>query len=227
MGRNGSGKSSLVKHFNGLLKPTKGEVTVCGVSTRNTTIANLAKEVGYLFQNPNDHLIADTVEEEITFTAKNLNLPDEKVKSRVEDCLLRFNLKSKAKMYPRSLSGGEKQRVALASVVVGEPKVLILDEPTRGMEYDLKRELMTFLNEYRKNGNAIVLVTHDIEIVAEYVDRVILLSEGKIIADGPRREVLSEALLFSPQINRLVKHYEKYGIPRNILTEDELLRVLK
>lgn len=227
LGRNASGKTTLVKHFNGLLKPTKGKVTVRGINTLEATTAELAKKVGYLFQNPNDHLFADTVEEEIAFTTEHLNLTEREAELKVKLALEKFNLSEIKDQYPRSLSGGEKQRVALASVTVRDPKILILDEPTRGMEYGLKKELMNFLNEYRREGNTIVLVTHDIETVAEHADRVILLSEGKVIADGTTRDVLSEALLFSPQINRLIKPYEKYGLQRNILTVNEALRVLE
>jgi energy-coupling factor transport system ATP-binding protein len=226
MGRNASGKTTLVKHLNSLLKPTKGTVVVDGTDTRETTIAELAKKVGFVFQNPNDHLFADTVEEEIAFTLKILGFGGEEITSRVNQMLERFNIKEYRRQYPRYLSGGEKQRVALASVIVAQPKVLILDEPTRGMDYRLKSELMTFLDEYRRIGNVVILVTHDVETVAEHADRVILMSEGRIVVDGSKREVLSEALLFSPQINRLVKAFEKYGVPRDILTADEAVDLL-
>jgi energy-coupling factor transport system ATP-binding protein len=138
-----------------------------------------------------------------------------------------FALKEFRKRYPRSLSGGERQRVAMASVLVARPRVLILDEPTRGMDYRLKSELMRFLNGYREKGNTVVLVTHDVETVAEHADRVVLLSEGRVVVDGNKRDVLSRALFFSPQINRLVQAFEKYGVPNNILTVDEALDILK
>ena len=227
MGRNASGKTTLVKHFNSLLKPTRGMVAVDGIDTRKATIAELARKVGFVFQNPNDHLFADTVEQEISFTLKNLGFESGEIRSRVDEMLERFKLKEYRRQYPRSLSGGEKQRVALASVLAIQPKILILDEPTRGMEYRLKSELMSFLHEYTSQGNTVILVTHDVETVAEYADRVILLSEGKIVVDGNKRDVLSRALLFSPQINRLVQAFEKYGVPGNILTVDELLQILK
>lgn len=227
MGRNASGKTTLVKHFNSLLKPTKGIVAVDGIDTRKATIAELARKVGFVFQNPNDHLFADTVEEEIAFTLKNLGFENGEIRQRVSEILERFKLQEYRKQYPRSLSGGEKQRAALASVLVIQPKILILDEPTRGMEYRLKRELMTFLNKYTGQGNTVILVTHDVETVAEHADRVILLSEGEIVVDGNKRDVLSKALLFSPQINRLVQAFDKYGVPDNILTVDELLQTLK
>ena len=226
MGRNASGKSTLVKHFNRLLEPAKGKVYVEGVDTAKATIAELARQVGFVFQNPNDHLFADTVEEEIGFTMKNLGFDRAEIESRVDRMLAEFGLEGYRRRYPRSLSGGEKQRVALASVLAVRPGILILDEPTRGMEYRLKCELMRFLEEYRKLGNAVVLVSHDVELVAEYADRVILLSEGKIVVDGEKHEVMSRALLFSPQINRLVQSFARYGVPGNILTVDEALAVL-
>ena len=226
MGRNASGKTTLVKHINGLLKPTKGNVTINGVNTRQATIAQMARKVGFVFQNPNDHLFADTVEEEIAFTLRHLGFKDEEAVLRIDEMLERLNLIPYRHQYPRSLSGGEKQRVALASVLAAHPKIFILDEPTRGMEYRLKNELMDFLNEYRNRGNTVVLVTHDVETVAEHANRVVLLSEGRVVVDGDKREVLSRALLFSPQINRLVQAFEKYGVPGDILTADEAAEML-
>ena len=226
MGRNASGKTTLVKHFNRLLTPTKGRVNIDGVDTRQATIAELARKVGLVFQNPNDHLSADTVYEEVTFTLKNLGVNSEERELRVDEVLERFNLTEYRNQYPRSLGGGEKQRVALASVIAIRPKILILDEPTRGMEYRLKSELMRFLEEYRSQGNAVIVVSHDVEMVAEYADRVVLLSEGRVVVDGEKHDVLSQALLFSPQINRLAQAFERYGVPNNILTVDEALDVL-
>lgn len=227
MGRNASGKTTLVKHINGLLKPTKGKVRVTGIDTQRATIAELARKVGFIFQNPNDHIFADTVEEEIVFILKNLGFDGAEIAVRVDETLEMFGLKEYRKQYPRSLSGGERQRVAVASVLVARPEVLILDEPTRGMEYRLKSELMRFLDGYSEKGNTVVLVTHDVETVAEYADRVILLSEGRVVVDGNKRDVLSRALFFSPQINRLVQAFERYGVPNNILTVDEALDILK
>ena len=226
MGRNASGKTTLVKHFNGLLKPTEGDVIVNGVNTKGSTIADLAKKVGYVFQNPNDHLFADSVEQEIAFTLKNLGFKSEGMESMIDQVLERFDLTQYRHRYPRSLSGGEKQRVAFASILVAQPKIIILDEPTRGMEYRLKVELMRFLDEYRKNGNAVILVTQDVETVAEYGDRVILLREGRTVVDGSKREVLSRALLFSPQINRLAQSLNHYGVPSDVLTVDEALGIM-
>jgi energy-coupling factor transport system ATP-binding protein len=226
MGRNASGKTTLVKHFNGLLKPDRGSVVIDGVDSRKATVAELARRVGFVFQNPNDHLLADTVAEEIGYSLHNLVTEDGVDGRRVEQMLSEFNLTAYRDHYPRDLSGGEKQRVALASVLAVAPEVLVLDEPTRGMEYGLKCELMKFLREYVAGGNTVVLVTHDVETAAEHAGRVILMSEGRIVVDGKTREVLSRALLFSPQINRLVQAFEKQGVPGTMLTVDELVRAL-
>jgi len=226
MGRNASGKTTLVKHFNGLLKPTKGDVILDDINTREATVAELSRKVGYVFQNPNDHLFCDTVEEELAFTLNNLGVKGEEAESLIDQTLERFDLMQYRYQYPRFLSGGEKQRVALASILVAQPRIIILDEPTRGMEYRLKAELMKFLDQYRREGRAVILVTQDVEIAAEFSDRVVLLSEGKIVVDGPKREVLSRALLFSPQINRLAQALKSYGVPDNILTADEMIEAL-
>jgi energy-coupling factor transport system ATP-binding protein len=226
MGRNASGKTTLVKHFNGLLKPTKGDVVLGGINTKEVTVAELSREVGYVFQNPNDHLFCDTVEEELAFTLNNLGIRGEEAKPLINQTLERFGLMQYRYQYPRFLSGGEKQRVALASILVAQPRIIILDEPTRGMEYRLKAELMRFLDEYRRDGRAVILVTQDVEMVAEFSDRVVLLSEGKIVVDGPRREVLSQALLFSPQVNRLAQALKSYGVPDDILTVEEMIEAL-
>jgi energy-coupling factor transporter ATP-binding protein EcfA2 len=226
MGRNASGKTTLVKHLNGLLQPTKGKIAVGEVDTRKATVAQLARKVGMVFQNPNDHIFADTVEDEIAFILKNLGFERGEIADRVDGMLEIFGLAAYRKMYPRLLSGGQRQRVALASVLVARPEVLILDEPTRGLEYRLKSELMGFIERYRDEGNTVILVTHDVETVAEYADRVVLLSEGRVVVDGNKHDVLSQALLFSPQINRLVQAFARYGVPGNILTVEEALKAL-
>lgn len=227
MGKNSSGKTTLVKHFNGLLKPVKGTVTVNGMDTRKVATAELAKKVGFVFQNPDDHLFADTVEDEIGFTLKSAGADTVTIRKRVDELLAAFNLSEYGKGYPRSLSGGEKQRVALASVLAARPRILILDEPTRGLEYRLKVELMKFLKRYAGEGNTVVLITHDVELVAEYAGKVVLMSEGEIIAYGSKRDILAGALLFSPQINRLVQSFAKNGIPGDVLTVEELLERLR
>jgi len=223
MGRNASGKTTLVKHLNGLLRPSKGRVIINGIDTKQYSVAELSRQVGYVFQNPNDHLFADTVEEEVAFSLRNQGVEEMQIDKSVERILNQFRLARYRQSYPRNLSGGEKQRLALASVLVTRPKIIILDEPTRGMDYALKRELIGFLTDYCKRGNTVVMVTHDVETVAECADRVVLLSEGRVVVDGSKRKVLSKALLFSPQINRLAQALSSYGVADTTLTIDEMI----
>jgi len=224
MGRNASGKTTLIKHLNGLLLPTKGKVLVNGIDTRGSSVAELSRHVGYIFQNPNDHLFADTVEEEIRLGLRSKGTEASRIMSLVEDTMSEFGLTRYRRSYPRYLSGGEKQRVALASVLVTQPRVIVLDEPTRGMDYQLKKDLVSFLDNYRKQDNTVIMVTHDVEMIAECADRVILLSEGRAVIDSNKREALSKALLFSPQINRLAQALSNCGIDDTTLTIEEMMR---
>ncbi|NMC75873.1 MAG: ABC transporter ATP-binding protein [Candidatus Methanofastidiosa archaeon] len=223
MGKNASGKTTLVKLMNGLVKQRKGKVLLFGKKISDYSLDDLIQKVGIVFQDPNLHLFNDTVEEEVAFVLRNLEMDQKTIDKRVSDILKRFKIYEYRNSYPHDLSGGQRQRVALASVLVSEPDVLILDEPTRGMDYYLKQELISFLREKSKT---VIMVTHDVETAAEFADRVVLLSEGNIISDGNKRDVLSKALLFSPQINRLVQPYAKYGIPDDTLTVEEILEVV-
>jgi len=223
MGRNASGKTTLVKHLNGLLKPSKGKIKLDGVDTRKSTVAELSRRVGYVFQNPNDHLFADTVEDEIAFSLRNRGADEAQIAKAVEVMLDEFELTRYRKSYPRNLSGGERQRVALASVLVGQPEIIVLDEPTRGMDYVLKKKLINYLDDYRRRGNTVIMVSHDVETIAECAERVVLLSEGRVVVAGSKREVLSKALLFSPQINRLAQALSGYGVADTTLTVGEML----
>lgn len=227
IGRNATGKTTLAKMLNGLLKPTRGKIEIFGLDTKKTDVENFAKYVGYIFQDPNMHLFADTIEEEITFMMQNLRYPANKIENILDKTLKKFRLQDLRKSYPRSLSTGEKQRVAIASVLSTNPKLLILDEPTRGLDYRLKKDLMNYLVEYRDQGGTIFLISHDMETIARYGERIILLGEGEIIADGDKHQILSNSLHFSPQINRLIQPFKKYGWPSDILTVEEIEKELQ
>jgi len=226
MGRNASGKTTLVKQLNRLLVPTKGKVRILGRDIAGASTAEMSTYIGLVFQNPQEHLFSDSVEEEIAFSLKNKGLDATEVKSTSRRMLDKFGLSHLAHRYPRELSGGEKQRLALAAAMAGEPEILILDEPTRGIEDRLKIELMNIIDDYRRRSKTVILVTHDVELVARFGSRVILMSEGRIIIDGDKHQVMSRALMFSPQINRLVQPYEQYGVPADILTAEEVVSAL-
>jgi energy-coupling factor transport system ATP-binding protein len=223
MGQNGAGKTTLVKHFNGLLKPSSGTVRVDGVETTKTTIATLSKTVGFVFQNPDHQLFSETVEEEIAFALKNFGFEQETIQKQITWALNLLSLTEYQKTSPFMLSGGERKRVALASVLAWDPQILILDEPTIGQDHEQKEKLRQFIMQLQTQGKTIVIVTHDVEFVAECNPRVVLMKEGKIVADGEGREILTntEALAVSsivlPQIAQIFAKLEPFGFPKNVI----------
>jgi energy-coupling factor transport system ATP-binding protein len=199
MGRNGAGKTTLLKQCIGLLKPDQGQVSVLGHDTRHTAVEVLAQHVGYVPQNPNALLFADTVADELAFTRRAQGQPID----NDAELLGRLGLEEMRERYPRDLSAGERQRVALAAVLVSEPELLLLDEPTRGLDYAQKHALVAFLNEQKQLGRTIIVVTHDVELVAQCAERVILMGDGEIVVDGATRAVMSDSQVFATQIAKL------------------------
>lgn len=216
MGRNGSGKTTLLKQVVGLLRPDRGQVRVAGESTGRLAVAEIARRVGYVPQNPGMLLFADTLWDELRFTLENHGLSPDTAPIAGEALLTRLGLTGLGGVYPRDLSAGQRQRAALAAVLVTQPAVILLDEPTRGLDYGAKAELAALLQGWQREGVAILMATHDVELVAQAADRVVLLSEGRVIADGPTRAVLAGSLTFAPQINKL------FGDP-TLLTVDDVL----
>ena len=223
MGQNGAGKTTLVKHFNGLLKPTRGEVIVDGVNTKETSVATLARKVGYVFQNPDHQLFCETVEKEIAFALKNFGFNEELIKKRVDWALNLLGLTQYRESSPFMLSGGERKRLALASVLAWDPEVVILDEPTIGQDYAQKEKLRQFILQLKAQGKTIVIVTHDVEFVADCSPRVVLMANGRIVADGKAEEILTdpkllaEASVVPPQVTQIFMELEHLGFPRKVV----------
>lgn len=213
MGENGSGKTTLLKNINRLLKPTRGHIKLLGEDTKKSTVEELSAIVAYLSQDPNDYLFLPTVREEVSFTLKNLGLIDEGI---VDEILNKLNIKKFENCNPRDLSSGERQRVALASVLVTKPKLLLLDEPTRGLDYQLKENLGQILLELKNEGTTILMIAHDVEFAAEYSDDIILMDNGGIVELGNKHEMLTNSTFYSPQISRLFHNYRN-----NIVTVKE------
>ncbi len=206
MGRNGAGKSTLLKALVGLVKPRQGRIDVRGRSIAGREVFDVCRFVGYLPQDPNALLFAETVEEELLITLRNHGLaqqPGAHDSLSPTALLRRLGLADKTAAYPRDLSAGERQRVALGAVTVTRPGALLLDEPTRGLDYAAKRTLTDLLGGWRAEGMAILLVTHDVELAAAAADRVLLMSQGDIIADGSPSAILGASPLFAPQVARL------------------------
>ncbi len=232
MGQNGAGKTTLVKHFNGLLKPTAGSVRVNGVETIKTTIATLSKTVGFVFQNPDHQLFSETVEEEIGFALKNFGFEQEAIKTQITWALNLLSLEQYRKTSPFMLSGGERKRVALASVLAWDPQILILDEPTIRQDHEQKEKLRQFILQLQAQGKTIVIVTHDVEFVAECNPRVVLMKEGRIVADGEGKEILTntaalaESSIVLPQIAQIFTKLEPLGFPKDVIDIYEAKRLL-
>jgi energy-coupling factor transport system ATP-binding protein len=232
MGENGAGKTTLIKHFNGLLKPTSGKVLVDGIDTRTTSTAILSRKVGIVFQNPDHQLFSETVKDEVAFSLRNFGFSEEVIKERVESILKTLDLIDYADTSPFMLSGGEKKRVALASVLAWDPKYIILDEPTIGQDYRQKDRLRNFILQLNAQGKTVIIVTHDVEFVAECKPRVVLLSNGKIIADSSAIEILSnnalieKASLLPPQISLLMNSLSDLGIPKDVIDVYSAKKVL-
>jgi len=184
-----------------LVRPQAGVIHVAGQNIAGQDVAAICRKVGYLPQDPNTLLFAESVQEELKITLRNHQMKVEE--ERIAALLQRLNLSDKADAYPRDLSVGERQRVALAAISVTEPGALLLDEPTRGLDYAAKHELERMLREWRNEGMAILVVTHDVELAAAIADRVILMSQGEMIAQGSPASVLATSPLFAPQIARL------------------------
>ncbi len=192
MGSNGAGKTTLIKHLNGLLKPSKGKILVNGNNTTERTVAELSRIVGLVFQNPDHQLFAETVEEEIRFGLKNLKLDEDEIEKRVESVLREFNLEEYRDRVPFSLSGGERKKVTIASVVAMDTPVIVLDEPTMGQDYRQKRKLVDMIEKLRGNGKTVIVVSHDVEFIMELKGRVVVMADGEVIAQGDKKEILKE-----------------------------------
>jgi energy-coupling factor transport system ATP-binding protein len=208
MGRNGSGKTSLLKSVVGLVRAQAGRVRVAGRDIAGLDVAQVCRHVGYLPQDPNALLFADSVLEELVVTLGNLGLLARRGNPvdgpySPHKLLERLGLADKAARYPRDLSVGERQRVALGAVTITQPGAMLLDEPTRGLDYGAKQALVALLRGWRDAGSAILLVTHDVEFAAAVADRVALMSQGEIIASGAPAQVLGSSPLFAPQVARL------------------------
>lgn len=211
VGQNGSGKTTLAKHFNGLLRPERGVVHVNGEAIANRSTADLASVIGYCYQNPDHQIFAATVADEIEFGPRNLGVPQEEVVRRTGRLLDLVRLRSEADRYPFSLGRGQRQKLAVASVLAMEPRIVIVDEPTTGLDWQGGEAMMEVMRELHHEGRTIVIITHDMNIVAEFADRMVVMADGRIVADGAPSDVftadsaLREAYLRPPQAFRIAR----------------------
>ncbi len=195
IGQNGSGKTTLAKHMNGLLRARRGTVRLRGADVRTLPLEHVAREVGYVFQNPDHQLFAATVEEEVAFGPRNFGLPADDVARRVAAAIHAVGLGAVCDRDPFLLSKGERQRLAVATVLAMEPRIVILDEPTTGLDYPQQRRMLDLLAELRAGGATVIIITHSPWVVAEYAERALLMAAGRLVFDGPLDDLLMDERL--------------------------------
>jgi len=207
IGSNGAGKTTLSKLLNGILKPCSGTVSIMGMDTKKTKTSILARHIGFLFQNPDRQICKNTVADEIRFGLEQILKDKSLIQQRLDNVIAYFGFDPAAN--PFRLSRGERQKLALASVIAAEPEVLVLDEPTTGLDYSECMQIMNIIRQLNEKGITVVMVCHDMEVVLDFARRVLVLSEGRLIADGETREifrqeeVLRRASILPPQITQL------------------------
>jgi len=229
IGHNGSGKTTLSHHLIGLLRPTQGKILINGTDIRDLSTPQVAQEVGFLFQNPDNQIFTDKVNEEIKFGLKNMRLDDEEIDKRVNSALEMMELTEYKNRHPHSLSRGQRQRLAVASILAMEPNIIVLDEPTTGQDRAHVNKFLQHIEELNKLGKTVIFITHDMNIAARYSTRMIVMKKGEVFLDGPTRDVFSRTddlyttHIEPPIITRLTLDMRKKG--KNIpvmLTVDEL-----
>lgn len=231
IGENGAGKTTTAKLINGLLRPTEGEVRILGKSTAKRTVASIASEVGYVFQNPDDQIFNKDIYSEITYTLRyNKVCPPDEIERRAADALDLVGLADKSEENPYDLSYSHRKFVTICSVILQDPAMVILDEPTAGQDLACLKRIGEIVDFLQSRGKAVLTITHDMEFVAKHFDRVVVMAHGNIIADGTPREifwnadVLKEAALHPPYIGLLAR---ELGLDGQALTIDEFLRALE
>ncbi len=236
LGHNGSGKSTLAKHLNAVLLPTGGKVYVLGMDTADERyLLDIRRTVGMVFQNPDNQIVANVVEEDVAFAPENLGVPSDEIRRRVDDALKAVGMYEYREHAPHLLSGGQKQRVAIAGVIAMEPRCIVLDEPTAMLDpigrADVLRTIRT-LN--REKGITVVLITHHMDEAAQ-ADRLVVMSKGKVIADGAPREVFQDVEglkavgLTVPQTTELLWQLRQEGlnVPLDALSDEECAAALR
>jgi len=236
IGSNGAGKSTLFKHFNGIFKPTSGSVLVRGEPITPQNIKEVRKFVGIVFQNPDDQIFSPTVEQDVAFGPTNLGLDPETIHHRVHESLRVVGIEHLATRVPHHLSGGEKKRVAIAGIIAMEPEVLVLDEPTAGLDpkgvADLNKFINTLSSQY---GMTVIFSTHDVGLVPEVADYIYVMDKGRIVAAGSVKEIfmqpdmLKSVRLDVPVLPRILKTLQDNGVEVSMAytyneAEDALLR---
>ncbi len=228
IGQNGSGKTTLVKHFVGLLRCDQGRIKVQGNDVKDMTTGGIAKRVSLILQNPDYQLFNISAEKEIEFGLKNLKLDKDEIERRVDAALKEVGLEESRDTFPFRLSFGDRRKLAAAAGVAMDPDVLILDEPTTAQDYEGRHKLCQIAMDMQKEGKTVIMISHDMDLIATYADRIIVMADAEIIADGHTREIfamddiLERADIRPPQIAEFSKYMEPYGVKKLMLDVEEM-----
>ena len=220
LGKNGAGKSTLFLHLNGIYQPDEGKVFIDGEELKNEkkSLLKFRQKVGIVFQNPDDQIFAPTVEEDVAFGPLNLGLSMEEVQNRVENALERVGMTGYEKTAPHHLSGGQKKRVAIAGILAMKPEIMVLDEPTAGLDPNGVTNLVKLLKELNAEGITILISTHEVNLVPDYANKAFVMVDGNLIAEGTPREIFSQpnileqANLEIPIVTELFQQIEAEGL---------------
>ncbi len=229
IGQNGSGKTTILKNLLGLLHPTSGKVTVAGLDTSQAAVSDLARHVGFVLQNPDQQLFAETIEQEIAFGPQNLGVDEAEVKRRVDEAIEMVGLECDKMEFPPALPKGDRAKVVIASALALNPEIMVLDEPTTGQDYKGCHQILQIARKLHQENRTVVFVTHHMALVAEYAQRVIIMCDGKILLDSKTEDifgqpdVIRKAHIIPPQITELSQQLpENLGLPRTPLTVQQL-----
>lgn len=225
IGPNGAGKSTLFSHFNGLTEPTSGCVKIEGkpISFEKGELLKVRQKVGIVFQDPNDQLFAPTVKEDIAFGPMNLGLSYDEVEKRVEDALKMVGMENYEDKTPHHLSGGQQKRIAIAGIIAMKPELMILDEPTAGLDPDGVEKVLNIMNQLNEEGMTLIISSHDIDMISKYADKIFVLYNGEIIESGNKNkifsdmELLKKAHLRTPITTEILYNLKESGL--NVNTE--------
>ncbi len=228
IGQNGGGKTTLAKQFNGLLKPTKGQVLVKGADTRQVPANRLALTVGYVFQNPAHQIFSSKVWDEVAFGPKNAGLKPDEVNERTRSAIESVGLSGFEQVHPYDLDYGKMKLLTIASIISIKPEVYCLDEPTTGQDHQGRKRVAELIRKLNENDATVIVITHDMKFVAEVAKRIVLVAGGRIVANGPTRdvfektEILEGAQIRPPQMTQLAHALADCGIPPNLMTIREM-----
>lgn len=238
IGPNGAGKSTLFSHFNGLTEPTSGCVKIEGkpISFEKDELLKVRQKVGIVFQDPNDQLFAPTVKEDIAFGPMNLGLSYDEVEKRVEDALKMVGMENYENKTPHHLSGGQQKRIAIAGIIAMKPELMILDEPTAGLDPDGVEKVLNIMNQLNEEGMTLIISSHDIDMISKYADKIFVLYNGEIIESGNKNkifsdmELLKKAHLRTPITTEILYNLKESGLNVNtekISVEDTCAEIIK